>query len=522
MLRGDDGDFPVSVNYATANLTANAGQDYRATAGTFTFESGEAVKYLVVPLVNDAVLEPAEEFRVALSNASEGGLLGTPNLTTVTITDTDNVVQVGSASYPTPENAAFVQVSLTRGESRSVDTVDLTTALGTAASGLDYEGMTNTIRFAAGERLRLVNIPILNDGLKEAPETFSLTLSNATGGAVLGSRRTATVTIVDNDPGIGFEQNAYTVWENWGVANINVLRGNDQILGPFTVNYSTADGSARAGVDYEAISGTLEFKANEAVRSLTIPLLDAPASGSARHFTVLLSHPTGGIPLGTATTLISILNVFPGGSHPVVPPLDARLKIRREQQMNIVTWDGNGSLLGADQVSGPWEECAEARSPYASHPVRPAGFYQIRSTRPTKVYVPARYDGQTPLPLVVVLHGYSGDAAWMENYFRFQPVAESRGLLLCYPQGTLDAQGWRFWNATDACCDFYGAGEDDSAYLRSVIEDIARRFAVDRKRIYVTGLSNGGYMSHRMACDRADRRGRRPCGVTCSLHWTAQ
>lgn len=272
----------MSVDYATANVTATAGQDYLDTAGTMTFEPGEWIKYLIVPLVNDTVREPTQEFRVVLSNASGGGVLGTPSMTTVTITDTDNVVQFGSANYETPEDAAFVEVSLIRGESESVATVDFTTANGTAAAGLDYDGMANTIQFAAGERLKLVNIPILHDGLKEGNETFSLRLSQPTGGAVLGTRSTATATVVDNDRGIGFELSTCTVWKPWGVANISVLRGSDQILGALTVDYSTADGSARAGVDYEAVSGTLEFKANETIRSLTIPLLATPAVGSAK------------------------------------------------------------------------------------------------------------------------------------------------------------------------------------------------------------------------------------------------
>ena len=85
-----------------------------------------------------------------------------------------------------------------------------------------------------------------------------------------------------------------------------------------------------------------------------------------------------------------------------------------------------------------------------------------------------------------------------------EPLAEARGFLICHPQGTLDRQGWPFWNATDASADFYGSNVDDSAYLRGLIEELAQQYVVDRKRIYVTGNSNGGFMSHRMACDQAD------------------
>ena len=68
----------------------------------------------------------------------------------------------------------------------------------------------------------------------------------------------------------------------------------------------------------------------------------------------------------------------------------------------------------------------------------------------------------------------------------------------------MDSQGYQFWNATDACCGLYGSGVDDSAYVRGLIEEIIREYAVDRKRIHVTGHSNGGYMSYRLASDHAD------------------
>ena len=68
----------------------------------------------------------------------------------------------------------------------------------------------------------------------------------------------------------------------------------------------------------------------------------------------------------------------------------------------------------------------------------------------------------------------------------------------------MDSQGNRFWNATDACCNFDRRSVDDVAYLSSVIADIEGKLAVDPKRIAVVGHSNGGFMSYRMACDRSD------------------
>jgi polyhydroxybutyrate depolymerase len=124
--------------------------------------------------------------------------------------------------------------------------------------------------------------------------------------------------------------------------------------------------------------------------------------------------------------------------------------------------------------------------------------------RAAQVYVPPGYNRRTPAPLVILLHGYSGTSASVGEYINLQPAAAARGFLLVRPNGTKDRSGQQFWNATDACCDLDSVGVDDSAYLASVIKDIGARYAVDPKRVYVVGHSNGGFMAHRMACDHAN------------------
>ncbi len=123
--------------------------------------------------------------------------------------------------------------------------------------------------------------------------------------------------------------------------------------------------------------------------------------------------------------------------------------------------------------------------------------------RPVDVIVP---DGlpDTPAPLVVVLHGYSGTADVQQQYFRFQEEAAARGAVLAYPDGTPDRRDLQFWNATDACCDFFGSDVDDVAYLSAVVDHVRSMHAIDPQRIYLAGHSNGGFMSYRLACERAD------------------
>ena len=312
------------------------------------------------------------------------------------------------------------------------------------------------------------------------------------------------MTIADNDPGVGFTRSAFSVWTNVAVASVDVRRGGDDVLSSFTVDYQTANGSAQVGVDYQATNGTLHFEANQTLQAITIPLLQNPTAVGTNYFTVTLSNSSGGIPLGITNTQVNILH--PGSYCPILPPIDAKPKLRQEDGVNLLSWEGNGALQRADQVTGPWEDLAGVASPYASRPNLPKGFYRIQSTRPTEVYVPSGYDGQTRLPLILALHGLGQGAnasAWMRSNFPLEPLAESRGFLVCYPSGTVDAAGRWFWNGPDFLS-FSGPDVDDSGYLRGVIEEIQRRFAVDPKRIYVTGYSSGGAMSHRLALEHAD------------------
>lgn len=130
---------------------------------------------------------------------------------------------------------------------------------------------------------------------------------------------------------------------------------------------------------------------------------------------------------------------------------------------------------------------------------------EFGGSRKVTLSVPTTYDGSTALPLVVLLHGYSANGWAQERYLGYSKLYESEGFLLVSPDGTLDTTGKRFWNATDACCNFYGSTVNDSQYLASLIDEVAAEYKVDKKRVFFIGHSNGGFMSFRMACDHADR-----------------
>jgi polyhydroxybutyrate depolymerase len=123
-------------------------------------------------------------------------------------------------------------------------------------------------------------------------------------------------------------------------------------------------------------------------------------------------------------------------------------------------------------------------------------------SRPVQLYVPSGYTG-APTPLVILLHGYSANGAEEDLYLGLREVAESMTVLYAHPDGTTNPDGYEFWNATNACCDFWDSGVDDSSYLASLVTEFGTRYAVDPSRVYFIGHSNGGFMSYRMACDHS-------------------
>lgn len=125
--------------------------------------------------------------------------------------------------------------------------------------------------------------------------------------------------------------------------------------------------------------------------------------------------------------------------------------------------------------------------------------------RRAEFVVPPAHDGVTPLPLMVLLHGYSATAGAQDLYFRATATARARGYYLILPDGTIDRDGNRFWNATPACCNFGGSPVDDVAYLTALLDEAESLVPVDTSRVYFYGHSNGGFMSYRMACELSER-----------------
>ena len=118
-----------------------------------------------------------------------------------------------------------------------------------------------------------------------------------------------------------------------------------------------------------------------------------------------------------------------------------------------------------------------------------------------------------PLPLVVVLHGGGGSAESAAKMTGFDAEADKEGFIVVYPEGTdrghpflslFGKPGFLTWNA-GSCCGYAQENNiDDVGFIRAVVAQVIKDNAADPKRVYATGISNGGMMAYRMACEASD------------------
>ncbi len=115
------------------------------------------------------------------------------------------------------------------------------------------------------------------------------------------------------------------------------------------------------------------------------------------------------------------------------------------------------------------------------------------------LHVPAGYDPATPVPLVISIHGFAEWPAHQMQISRWNDLADQNGFIVVYPAGTGFPRRWRAGGGSSA------NAMQDVTFIADLIDALAARYNIDRTRIYANGLSNGGGMSYRLACQLADR-----------------
>lgn len=306
--------YDTGAGNGSTTASAWAPSDYSGVPGLLTFAPGELSKTISIPIVDDGQTEMDEVFSLQLHSPTNDAAIGALAKTFVTIADNESTFYFRGATaaasvFEAVEGSGKMPVTVIRqGSLATPAAVTIRTSDGSATGGVDYIPTTMTLSFAPGQGSQTIEIPVLNDSVMEAKESFFVSMSDAVG-AQQGSWSWA-AQIVDDDaaasPGqFALSAATYSIAENGGSLHVTIHRtgGSD---GTVSVQYRTMDGAsgqpssqtAWAGSDYSSRSGTLTFAPGETSKAISIPITNDTRVESDEFFSIELRNPAGGATLG--------------------------------------------------------------------------------------------------------------------------------------------------------------------------------------------------------------------------------
>lgn len=290
----------VTVDYAAVDGSARGGADYSPVAGTLAFAPGEDVKQVAVPVLADGEQEADEVFSVVLSNPAHAELAASSASTTILDEDGGRpaVFYVDDVVAPEADVDTVANVVVRRfGDTRETASVVVSTAAGSASAPGDFTAVGNTtLTFGPGVAVQTVPVAIKGDNADEANEQLFLNLKTNLR-AALGDSQAAVVIVDDDGPATPGPKAFLAVDDAWpvkeGAASVFTVRRSGDASGAATVQYATANGTARTNSDFTAASGTLSFAAGETAKTVSVPGLGDAHAENQEVFSLRLTSPTG-------------------------------------------------------------------------------------------------------------------------------------------------------------------------------------------------------------------------------------
>jgi hypothetical protein len=296
------------VSYQSSNGNAIAGSDYTAIPLTqFTFAPGDVSKTIIVSAISDGAFETGEFYNVVLSGADNGASISS-GTGVVTINETNNAPSFSISPVTLAENGGSMGFTITKSGSTTLDhSVSYSTSNGSATAGQDYTAVSSSHTFTAGESSSGFSVILATDGTYEGNETFTITLSSPTNGAVIATP-TVTNTITDSNNPPEFAITGASFSEGAGTVSVTITKTGSTAL-THDVSYSNNGGTAIAGTDYTPFSGTLSFGPSETSKTFPMAITDDAAVEGNESVIVQLSSPTNGAYfVSPGTTTLTILD----------------------------------------------------------------------------------------------------------------------------------------------------------------------------------------------------------------------
>lgn len=305
----------VTVNYSTANGTGKAPDDYIAANGTITIPAGQTTAILSVVISGDALDEDNENFYVLLSSATNSNIARGRGVGTIIDDDASPFISVDDLSISegnSGQRAATFRLSMSAPSGRLVK-VSYATSDGSAKANTDYTAVAPTpITFAVGQTVAFARVLINGDLLNETDETFKVTLSGALNANIAVNQAVGTIVNDDRTPALTIDD--VSIMEGnpvQGLPSTKTITFTVNLSAPsgqtISVNYATADGSARSSSDYVAQSGTLSFSSGQTSKTIIATIQGDAAVENDEAFYVLMSGAVNAT-VGKARGIGTIIN----------------------------------------------------------------------------------------------------------------------------------------------------------------------------------------------------------------------
>ena len=301
-LSREDPDNAVTVEFATEDATATAGEDYTAASGPLafvTFAAGQIAITVAVDVLDDDIVEETETFRLVLSNPSSNATLGTDDSAVATVLDDDALPKLSVADAPaaTEGAAATFAVELSRQSTRPVTVayaavVDPFGGDAAAIPGQDFEAVTGTLTIPARSTSATVAVPLPDDALDEHTETFWLRLADPTGATVDDGTGIGMIDDDDPLPQLSVGDSGATEGDPIRFTVTLTPASGRTVTVPWTTAVSLTGNPASPTDDYVAASGTLTFASGTTAANIDIDTVDDEVYELDETFQVRLGRPT--------------------------------------------------------------------------------------------------------------------------------------------------------------------------------------------------------------------------------------
>ena len=286
----------VTVDWATTGGTAISGVDYVAASGNLTLSGTKSSAEIQISLIGDQIPEDSSTIEVELSN-STGAVIGNAVATVLIANDDGPIPTLSIADVSVDEGDASTSIGVTVSLdiAATIDmSVDYATVDGTAQEGSDYSSAQGTVTIPAGSVSTDIIIDVIGDEIAELEEQFLVQLSGPSPGLVLGDTE-ASVTLVNDDGDLP----SLSVAD----ASVNESTGNDvqvDVVISLTqasaeivsVDFATVPGTAEAGADYVARSGTVTFAVGETSHTESFTIIGDTTVEADEIFAIELSNPS--------------------------------------------------------------------------------------------------------------------------------------------------------------------------------------------------------------------------------------